>query len=140
MELTGRVTHDAVIKTLRDEKQVVNFSIAVNEYYKPKGATERKQITLFVECSYWQHTGVAKRLLKGAVVEVEGTMTMRVYAGKDGEPKAACSFRCRHIKVFGVTAKREAAEGDEGSEEPPAAKDKIETIAAITEPMEEVPF
>ena len=138
MELTGRVTADAVIKTVNDGKEVVNFSIAVNEYYKPKGATERKQITLFVECSYWQHTGVAKRLLKGAVVEVEGTMTMRVYSGKDGELKVAANFHCRRVKVFGTTTRREAISGTEDGKE--TAVDKIETIAAITEPMEDMPF
>ncbi len=140
MELTGRVTRDAVIKTMNDEKEVVNFSIAINEYHKPKGAKEAKQITLYVGCNYWQNTAVAKRLVKGAVVEVEGILRIRVYVSKDGETKAAANLRCRHLKVFGVTAKREASEQREESEEPPAAKDKIETIAAITEPMEDVPF
>ena len=44
MELTGRITADAVIRTVKEEKQVVSFSIAINEYYKPKGATEGKEI------------------------------------------------------------------------------------------------
>ncbi len=137
MELTGRITADAVIKTVKEEKQVVNFSIAINEYYKPKGATEAKEITLYVGCSYWQNTAVAKRLLKGAVVEVEGVMNIRVFTGRDGEPKAAANLRCRHIKVFGVTAKRETTGADKKEE---TGMGKIETIVPITEPMEDMPF
>ena len=138
MELTGRVTGDAVVKTLQDEKQVVNFSIAINEYYKPKEATESKQITIYVACSYWQNTAVVRRLLKGAVVAVEGTMYIKMYTGRDGEPKAATNFRCRRINVFGVTAKREPTGGKE--EEGETTVGKIENIAAITEPMEDMPF
>lgn len=80
---------------------------------------------------------MAKRLLKGAVVEVEGVMNIRVYVSKDGETKAAAKLRCRHIKVFGVTAKREITGGEEKEE---TAKGKIENIAAITEPMDDIPF
>ena len=32
MELTGRVTADALISTTKSGKQVVEFSIAVNDY------------------------------------------------------------------------------------------------------------
>ncbi|MDQ2753494.1 MAG: single-stranded DNA-binding protein [Bacteroidota bacterium] len=107
MELTGRVTKDAVIKTLPDERQVVDFSIAINEYHKPKGAAERKQKTFYAQCAYWQNTSIAKYLLKGAVVQVEGRMDFKVYAGKDGEPKVAANFHCRRVQVFGVMVKKE---------------------------------
>ncbi len=145
MELTGRLTKDAVIQSVNDEKQVVNFTIAINEYYKPKDATEGKQTTLYVSCGYWQNTAVATRLLKGAVVEVEGIMYIRVYAGRDGEPKAATNFRCRHIKVFGVTAKRETTGQGEQVEGANGETGKLplqqpEHIAAITEPMDDMPF
>lgn len=138
MELTGRVTRDAVIKTLPDEKQVVNFSIAINEYYKPKDAAERTQKTLYAQCAYWQNTGIAKHLLKGAVVQVEGRMECKVYAGKDGEPKVAAHFHCRRVNLFGVTVKKETTTG---AEEVPNNEAKgIEHIAAIREPMEDMPF
>lgn len=70
MELTGRLTANAIVSTLKDERQVVNFTIAINDYYKPKGATEVKQVTQYVRCSYWQNTTVAQRLSKGTVVEI----------------------------------------------------------------------
>lgn len=51
MVLIGRITKDAVIKKLKDERQVVNFSIAINDYYKPKGAAEGVTITTYYNCS-----------------------------------------------------------------------------------------
>lgn len=37
MGLIGRLTKDAVVAQLKDERQVVNFTIACNDSYKPKG-------------------------------------------------------------------------------------------------------
>jgi single-strand DNA-binding protein len=37
MVLIGRITKDATVKKLKDEWEVVNFSIAINDFYKPKG-------------------------------------------------------------------------------------------------------
>src|SRR5690348_18480443 len=101
MELTGRLTANAVIKTLPDERQVVNFTIAVNDYYKPKGAAEGKEFTLYVSCSYWKGTGVATKLTKGSIVEVSGRMFVRAYNGTDHEPKASLNIHCNTIKVHG---------------------------------------
>lgn len=137
MELTGRVTGNAVVKTLPDGKEVVNFSIAINEYHKPKGEAEAKQKTLYVNCHYWQHTTIAKYLVKAAVVEVEGRAELRAYLGKDGQTKASLNFQCRHIKLFGVTAKGEVIAEEGGKRESVA---KVEHIAAMTDPIEDVPF
>src|SRR3954468_12804656 len=101
MELTGRLTANAVIKALPDKRQIVTFSIAINDYYKPKGAAEAKEFTLYVSCSYWRSTGVATRLLKGTLVEVAGRMYISAYASADGEPKASLNFHCNSLKVHG---------------------------------------
>ncbi len=34
MNITGRLTRNAEVRTLSNEKQVVNFSVAVNDSYK----------------------------------------------------------------------------------------------------------
>ena len=135
MELTGRVTGDAIIKTLPNERQVVNFSIAINDYVKPKDAAEGKEYTLYVSCSFWKSTGVAAKLVKGTIVEVSGRMYIRAYTGADNEPKASLNLHCNNIKVHGKTAKKEVAETEDVKNESP-----IENIAAITEPMEDMPF
>ena len=53
MVLIGRITKDASIKKLKDERQVVNFSIAINDYYKPKGQAGGVTLTTYYNCSYW---------------------------------------------------------------------------------------
>ena len=59
MEIIGTVTADAKVSTLADDRQVVNFTIAVNDYFKPKGSTEGKQLTTFINCAYWISAKVA---------------------------------------------------------------------------------
>lgn len=36
MNITGRLTRNAEVRTLSNEKQVVNFSVAVNDSYRNK--------------------------------------------------------------------------------------------------------
>ncbi len=135
MELTGRVTGDAMIKRLPDERQVVNFSIAINDYVKPKDAAEGKDYTLYVACGFWRGTGVAAKLVKGSIVEVSGRMYIRAYVGANNEPKASLHLHCNSIKVHGKTTEKEVEETGDVKEESP-----IENIAAITEPMDDMPF
>ena len=136
MELTGRVTADAVISITKSGKEVVQFSIAINDYYKPKGAPEAEQVTQYVECSYWIGKGVATRLLKGVIVELSGRISVRPYIGKDGTAKASFNMHCNTIKVHGGNLSGRTKETDNGREE----KAAIENIAAITEPMDDIPF
>jgi single-strand DNA-binding protein len=44
MEITARLTGDAKISTLKNDRQVVNFSVAINDSYKSKGSTEPTKI------------------------------------------------------------------------------------------------
>ena len=137
MELTGRVTADAVISITKSGKEVVEFSIAVNNYYKPKGATEAVQVTQYVECSYWIGKGVVSRLLKGVVAEVSGrTSVQQPYIGKDGTAKASLNMHCNAIKVNGRNSSGKTKETGTGTGQKPV----IENIAAITEPMDDMPF
>lgn len=136
MELTGRVTADAVVSTTKSGKEVVEFSIAINDYYKPKGAAEAMQVTQYVECSYWIGTGVAKRLNKGVVVELSGRISVQPYIGKDGTAKASLNMHCNTIKVHSGSARGKEEENSDNKVEKPV----IENIAAITEPMDDIPF
>ena len=45
MEIIGRVTNDVSVNFTNTNKEVVNFSVAVNFSYKLKGATEYIQTT-----------------------------------------------------------------------------------------------
>lgn len=52
MEITGRLPKDAVVRKIEDGREVVRFSIVINDRYKTKGG-EIKNITIFIDCSFW---------------------------------------------------------------------------------------
>jgi single-strand DNA-binding protein len=94
MEITGRVTADAIVRTLSDERQVVNFSVAVNDSYKAKNG-ERVTQTEFFDCSYWLGTGIAPYLTKGSVVELAGRVGVRAWIDGEGQAWMFLELRCR---------------------------------------------
>ena len=99
--LIGRLTADAKISTTKDEKKVVNFSIAINDSYKSKGSGEVKKITTYVNCSYWLSTGIAEFLKKAALVELCGRIGVSVWKDMQGEPKGSLTFHVTNIKLYG---------------------------------------
>ena len=52
MTIIGRITQDAIVNTTKDDRKVVNFSLAINDSYKPKGGGERVKVTTYCNCSY----------------------------------------------------------------------------------------
>ncbi|WP_426329059.1 single-stranded DNA-binding protein [Pedobacter sp. R-06] len=101
MEITGRLTGDATVKTLRGERKVVNFSIAINDSYRSGG--EQKKITTFFECSYWLNTGIAEYLKKGGWVQLYGRVGANAYINGKGEAKASLTFHTSEVKLLGST-------------------------------------
>lgn len=99
MTITGRTTADAVVNQTKDGRKVVNFSIAVNETFKPKGG-ERVKVTSFFHCSYWISEKVAEILKKGSVVEVFGRVYASAYLDKKGEPQASLNCHVNHLKLL----------------------------------------
>ncbi len=69
--IVGRITKNAEINTLKNDRQVVNFSVAINDSYRAKHG-ERRELTTYYNCSYWISPNVAKILTKGTLVELTG--------------------------------------------------------------------
>ena len=61
-QLTGRVTGDAKVSEVKGGKSVVNFSIAINDSYKPKDG-DRVELTTKIECAYWLNAKVGQSFL-----------------------------------------------------------------------------
>jgi single-strand DNA-binding protein len=97
MTIIGRLTRDAVVNTLNDDRKVVNFSVAVNDSYKPKDG-ERRQITTYYNCGYWVSERIAEHLKKGALVEVNGLISVSVYGASDA-PKASLNCHVNSVKI-----------------------------------------
>ena len=43
--IVGRITQNAKINTLKNDKKVVNFSVAINDSYKTKQGERKEQTT-----------------------------------------------------------------------------------------------
>jgi len=130
MLVIGRITKDAVVKTLNSGKEVTEFSVALNDFYKSKDG-ETKQYTVFLNCSYWFSSKVAPRLTKATLVELNGRISVNPYLSKDGEPKASLDFYANSIKIH--SSGSSIAVNEEGKLQPTDA-------AAITEPDSDLPF
>ena len=125
MTIIGRVTRDAEVRNLSNNKSVVSFSIAVNHDYKAKNG-ERVTQTEFFDCAYWFSTGIAQYLTKGSLVELAGRVSARAWMGNDGQPKAGLNFNTTDIKLHG-SSKAETQAGQSQTEK--QAQPVIQTAA-----------
>ena len=107
MEMTARVSGDAKISTLKNEKQVVNFNVAINDSYKAKGSEVLTKPVTYVQCDYWVNPGIAPYLTKGTLVELQGRLGVNAYTGKDGGAKASITFHVNTIKLHGKAGLKE---------------------------------
>lgn len=98
MEIVARIVSDAQVSETKSVKKVVNFSVAINDYYKPKNG-EGVQTTTFVRCAYWNSEAIASRLLKGVLVELYGRIGVEAYTNKSGESVGVINFHANRIKL-----------------------------------------
>lgn len=136
MNITGRVTKDAQVRTLSDSRQVVNFSVAINESYKNKKG-DRVEQTTFFECAYWISPRVAEWLTKGTVVELTGRVSARGWTGNDGEPRAGLNFNTSNIKLHGGGQKSEGGQAVKAGQTAEQGENKK---ATLKEPEDDIPF
>lgn len=125
MEFTGRITADAKVSTVKGEKEVVNFSVAINDRYRPKGSTETKEFVTYINVAWWMGTGITKILRKGAIVTVSGRLYTNAYNDLQGNAKASINCHANEIKL--VHSKKTEA-------------DAAAAPAEVKEPVEDLPF
>jgi single-strand DNA-binding protein len=108
MTIIGRLTKDANVKTIRDDRKVINFSVAVNDGYKDKKTDKWLSVPSFYNCSYWLSPNVATLLKKGNLVELTGRISVNPYKDMQGEAQASLNFHVDTIKVHQTTKKEDA--------------------------------
>lgn len=109
MEITGRLTNDAQIKSTKDHRELVAFTLVINDRYKTKGG-EKKEDATFFNCSYWQTTTIAKHLKKGMIVNLYGRVGINSYKNREGDFFAHLVFHVNNIKIVAGAAKAAVAE------------------------------
>lgn len=132
MEITGRLTADATVHKVSENKEVVNFSIAINDSYKPKGSSEVKEVVTYINCSYWLNSKTAQWLKKGALVQLFGRIGLNVYSSSDGRALGSLTFHTNNLKII-VFAKRTEQSESNGTALP--TKQGIQP-----EPTDDLPF
>ena len=129
--IVGRITQNAVINILKNDKKVVNFSVAINDSYKTKQG-ERKEQTTYYNCSYWINAKIAEYLTKGTLVELSGRISSNAWIGKDGEIKSGLNFNTSRIKFHG------SAQKSQNYTEPTKTSENSNVFAEETE--DDLPF
>lgn len=126
MEITGRLTANATTHTLKDGRQVVHFTVAINDRYRPKHAETFINQATFINASYWLNPGIAPHLIKGLIVECSGRIGLNAWKGMDGEARASLTFHVNSIRLHGKSqpTKRAASPAPD----------------SITEPLQDLPF
>lgn len=118
---TGRLTHDATIKNISGDRNVLNFTVAVNDYYKKKGDDSYTNDVSYVECSYWRNPSESQlpRLTKGSLIQVDGFIKAEAYnaEGRD-EPVAKLVCKVEDYVVL-VTGSQSEASYSPGIDEVP---------------------
>ena len=109
MEIIGRLTANATVKTVKDERQVVNFDIAMNDSYKTRDG-EKKKVTTYVQCAYWLTPKIAEQLTKGSIVSLFGRIGINAYTNMNGDAKASLTFHVNNIKFISKYRGDEAQE------------------------------
>ena len=109
MTIVGRLTKDAVVNQLKDEREVVNFSVALNDFYKPKNG-EGVKVTTFINCSYWMNSKMAEHLKKGSLIELSGRIYVTAYTDLSGNAKASLNCHVNNIKIHQWNKENEVKE------------------------------
>ncbi|CAI2768156.1 single-stranded DNA-binding protein [Flavobacterium collinsii] len=129
MEITGRITKDAALAKIGKDKQVINFSIAVNDAYKPKGASETTHVVTYINCDYWLSPAVLPWLKKGCLLSLFGRIGLSVYLSHEGNPLGTLTFHVNHLKILAFAKK-----------EPGNIPSKAPSQNASDEDPEDLPF
>lgn len=119
MQFTGRLTSDAEVRTVKNDRKVTGFTVAVNKRWKDKEG-EKHEKTAFVDCAYWINSGVAEYLKKGTVVEITGWVEAQAWVNRDGDAKANLRCDVETLKLYGFQQTKN--EGKRNSGKPETAK------------------
>lgn len=96
--ITGRITADAQVRTLKDKRQVVSFSIAINRSFTSQG--EKKQEATYFNCSYWMSTKIAGMLTKGSIVQLCGHTGLNAYKDMAGDYHSHLTFHVNNLNLL----------------------------------------
>jgi single-strand DNA-binding protein len=129
-DFTGRLGKDPELRSLDGDKEVCNFTVAVDRFgEKP---------ALWVDVAVWGAGAgpCAKYLSKGSEVAVHGQIDeVRTYRTKAGEPGATLKVSSREVTFIG------GKQDDQPRSDVPVTTDDFEPVGAGRPPADDdIPF
>lgn len=97
--ITGRLTRDAEIRKTKDGRELVAFTVVINDRYKTKSG-EQKDDARFFNCAYWVSTAIAQHLKKSMIVSLFGRVGLNAYKNREGDFFAHLTFHTNNIKIL----------------------------------------
>jgi single-strand DNA-binding protein len=88
--LAGRLTRDPELKIVGAGIPLCSFSIASNRVSYSRDSDQKKEETVFIDCSAWRKTGetIQKYLKKGDPIFVEGHLIYESWEAQDGTKRS----------------------------------------------------
>lgn len=103
LTIIGHLGAEAELKEISGKK-VINFSVAHSESYKDAQGQKASRTT-WVKCAFWRYAGasteVAKYLLKGTQVMVQGVPSIEVYTNNDNKTIGVLKLRVQTVELLG---------------------------------------
>lgn len=100
--LIGNLTRDPELRYTQNGAAKVQFSIALNRYWKDREGN-RQEETTFVNIVAWgaQAENCANYLKKGRPVAVEGRLSIRSYTTEEGEQRKITEVVANNVQFLG---------------------------------------
>lgn len=130
VNLVGRLTRDAEIKTTASDKKVATFTLAVDRKFKnAQGQREADFIPIVV----WDKPAeiIEKYTSKGSQVSIGGRLQVRSYDGNDGQRKYVTEVVANDVGLLSSSTPKQ---------ENFTPKVKIEEVDLADESDDEIPF
>ena len=132
---TGRLTADPELKTTEDQKQFVNFSIAVGRNYKDKNGEYPAD---FFECVAWRNIAefITNHFKKGSMITVSGAFETNKYTDKNGNNRTA--YKLQVNRAFFGDSGKSTEENAQSANKP--ASNVADSVSDFTETDDDLPF
>ena len=111
--IIGNLTRDPELRYTQNNRQVCNFSVAVNIRGFGQSREEQAEMVNYYRVTVWgpQGENAAKYLAKGRRVAVSGSLYVRDYVGNDGVARYSLDVNADEVEFLS------AAPGSAGGEE-----------------------
>jgi len=109
--LTGRIGKDPELKYTMSGKQMLTFTVAVDESSRQTEARPDPPETTWLKVTAWEETAARLedegKLKKGALVYVEGRLKLSKWLTAQGEQRSGLELSAWTVQVMGAIGRRQ---------------------------------